>query len=129
MKSLQEVQRMAVIFCLFAFTLCNHIPADNQVIENYNEHSLNYQKAGSLAAQIVSVPKNNISPCPQVFRYIFDGSEWAGALRVQNPAPRGYPSFLRVQMTVGFNYKSVSFKKFNFSIFLQLYSFKIEIRW
>lgn len=105
----QQFQIMAVIFCLFAFALCNLSEEHNQFNTNYHQNQLNYQnKINSLNAQIVSVPKNFASPCPKVFRYIFDGDEWEGWLRVRNPAPRGLPSFLRVQMSIGINYNSVS---------------------
>lgn len=108
---------MAVFFCLFPLYLCAY-PADHQqmMMPNYqqqnHENSYDYRRpvalnALSLNSQIVSAPKN-ISPCPRVFRYLYNGEEWEGRLRVDKPAPRGMPSFLRVEMSVGFKFNSVS---------------------
>lgn len=127
MKSPKINRIMAVYLCLFSFSLCAY-PVDNRFIEN-NYNNINYQpqnyggnmydyrRAGSLSAQTVSVPtaqSSNVSPCPKVFRYLFDGEDWEGRVRVDKPAPRGLPSYLRVEMSIGFRYNSVSFNNMNF---------------
>lgn len=94
---------MTVIICHFFYILCN--------LSHESTHDSIPLKGASLAVQTVSIHQNYISPCPKVFRYIFNGDEWQGLLHVKKTAPRGLPSFLRIQMTIGFNYSSVSYLK------------------
>lgn len=105
---------MAVIFCLFSLSLCTYPVDNNGLVENYqrnnDENSFDFRRPGALSAQIVSVTRPNVTPCPRVFRYLFDGEDWEGRVRVDKPAPRGLPSYLRVEMSVGFKYDSVSLK-------------------
>lgn len=113
MKSITDIHHiMAVFFCLFAFALCSY-PTDNRITDknyqqNHDDNSFDFKRPGALNAQIVSVSRPNVSPCPRVFRYLFDGEEWEGRVKVDSPAPRGLPSYLRVEMSVGFKYNSVS---------------------
>lgn len=102
---------MAAIFCLFSVTLCKF--AGHDVVENTNNLNLDYnnhhqQETLPLSAQIVTVPRIYISPCPQSFRYTFNGKEWFGLVVIAKPAPRGVPSKLKVLLSVGFHLSSVS---------------------
>lgn len=117
-------QIMAVFFCLFPFSFCAYPANNQQMIINYQQnHNTNnnfdFRRGAALSNnQIVSVSKPNVSPCPRVFRYLFDGEEWEGRLQIEKPAPRGLPSFLKVEMSVGFKYNSVSCSKKRFKIIL-----------
>lgn len=106
---------MAAIFCLFSVTLCNL--ASNEVTDNSinlsNENS-RQDLAMSLNAQLITVPRVYISPCPESFRYTFNGKEWFGLIVVKKPAPRGTTSKLKVLLSVGFHFSSVSSGNANF---------------
>ena len=78
---------MAAIFCLFSLTLCklaNQVPdmLSNHEANNVDNHQ-NYESIQPLAA-IVSVPRTYLSPCPESFRYTFNGNEWIGLIAVPN---------------------------------------------
>lgn len=58
--------------------------------------------------KVINVPRVYNSPCPKIFRYIFDGKEWSGVVMIKNPAPKGKPSETKVVLSIGFRYTSVS---------------------
>lgn len=113
---------MAAIFCLFSVAMCS---------SSHNDVSNGLSLEGNgvatpLSAQIISVPRVYISPCPVAFRYAFNGREWFGLVVVGNPARAGIPSKLKVILSLGFHYSFVSQKvsmnanrkqKFNFLSF------------
>lgn len=97
---------MAAIFCLFSVALCKF---PEHSISQHSNH-LETNSVLPLSAQLVTVPRVYISPCPESFRYTFNGKEWFGLVVIGKPARRGIPSRLKVQLSVGFNYNSVSFR-------------------
>jgi hypothetical protein len=101
---------MAAIFCLFSVTLCklssNEI--SNEPSNSLSDGSNQNNQVMGLSAQLVTVPRVYISPCPEIFRYTFNGKEWFGLAVVPNPARRGITSRLKVILTLGFNFQSVS---------------------
>jgi hypothetical protein len=103
---------MAAIFCLFSVALCKF--SGNDLIENTNHLNINdndvKQDHLPLSAQIITVPRVYISPCPESFRYTFNGKEWFGLVVIGKPAPRGIPSRLKIVLSVGFHLSSVSFR-------------------
>ena len=98
---------MAALFCLFSVTLCklsNQNVSNDFNTRNDNNNSL----ATPLSAQIITVPRVYTSPCPESFRYTFNGEEWFGLLLIAKPAPIGTPSRTRVFLSVGVQLRSVS---------------------
>ena len=93
---------MAAIFCLFSVTLCKL--SSHEIT---NEHQVNYDSVQPLSAQLVTVPRVYISPCPAYFRYTFNSKEWFGLLVIPRPAPRGFRSKLQVILSLGFQLHSV----------------------
>lgn len=90
-------------------TLCNL--GSNEIADNSvnlpNENSRQHLVL-PLRAQVISVPRDYFSPCPERFRYTFNGKEWFGLVVVKKPAPKGVLSKLKIQMSVGFHFSSVS---------------------
>lgn len=97
---------MAAIFCLFSVALCKLTNQD--ISNNLNlSNEENSDLALPLSAQIITVPRVYISPCPESFRYTFNGKEWFGLLAVAQPAKIGIPSKTKVLLSLGFHLKSV----------------------
>lgn len=102
--------KMAAIFCLFSVTLCRFAgdtPDNSLSLDNRND-DFNQDLVMPLATQFVTVPRVYISPCPEYFRYTFNGKQWFGLLVINNPARPGIPSRLRVELSLGFQLNSVS---------------------
>lgn len=112
-----ESENMAAIFCLFSVTLCkfsgNEAPgiANNLIKLEHNNNVNNVNQKDltlPLSAQLVTVPRIYISPCPETFRFTFNGKEWFGLVVISKPARIGIPSRTRVVLSVGFNLSAVS---------------------
>lgn len=93
---------MAAALCLFSIAFCN-LSSESSSEAN----DLNSNQHLSLAAQVVSIPRTFVSPCPQSFRYTFDGQDWFGIVTVTTPAPRGIPSRIKVILSVPVKLNSV----------------------
>lgn len=88
--------RMAAVICMLSLALCDFSSElGHEVI--------------SLSNQVVSVPRTFDSPCPQSFRYTFDGQDWFGIVVIAKPDPRGVPSNVQVVITVPYKLHSVSY--------------------
>lgn len=74
---------MAAIFCLFSLTLCKLANETPDIMPNNIDSQHNYESVQPLAT-IVSVPRTYLSPCPETFRYTFNGNEWIGLIAVPN---------------------------------------------
>lgn len=101
---------MAAIFCLFSITLCKLAGQDVEV----NEISNRFGGGDSnqiASANIITVPRVYISPCPNSFRYTFNGKEWFGLLALPS-ARLGKTMKVKLLLSVGINLKSVRFKEF-----------------
>lgn len=94
---------MAATLCLFSLAFCS---VSNE--PNNNGNDLNSNQHLSLSAQVVSIPRTFVSPCPQSFRYTFDGQDWFGIVTITTPAPRGIPSIIKVILSVPVKLSSVS---------------------
>jgi len=92
---------MAAIFCLFSVTLCKLASQD---VPDSMSLSNNNQQLPS--PQLINVPRAYISPCPNYFRYTFNGKEWFGLLAVP-PLPLGRTFHMRVFLSIGMSYNSV----------------------
>lgn len=92
---------MAAIFCLFSVTLCKL--ASQDVPESMSLSNNNQQLP---SPQLINVPRAYISPCPNYFRYTFNGKEWFGLLAVP-PLPLGRTFHMRVFLSIGMSYNSV----------------------
>lgn len=93
---------MAAIFCLFSITLCKLAGQDAPT------HELSNRFGGSEnSAQLITVPRVYISPCPTSFRYTFNGNEWFGLLAVPS-LKLGKTHKIKLLLSVGINLKSVS---------------------
>lgn len=98
---------MAAIFCLLGMTLCglssngdsNHLTT----VENSGHNSVL-----PLNAQLITVPRVYISPCPESFRYTFNGKEWFALVVIRKPQTKGKISKIKVHLSVGFHLSSVS---------------------
>lgn len=106
---------MAAIFCLFSVTLCKF--SGHDISQNSNHLSIHDNNEGGnsvmpLSAQFVTVPRVYISPCPESFRYTFNGKEWFGLVVIGKPARPGIPSRIKIQLSVGFHLSAVSFRIF-----------------
>lgn len=100
------MKNMAAIFCLFSVALCKMANRDiSNDLNNSNDNNNNV--AMPLSAQIITVPRVYISPCPESFRYTFNGKEWFGLLVIAKPAPIGFASRTRVLLSIGLNLKAV----------------------
>lgn len=107
---------MAAIYCLFSVALCKI--SSQGVMENPsslqydNEFKHDSVSILPLSVQIITVPRAYISPCPEIYRYVhINGKEWFGLVVIPNPAARGIPSRLKVQLSIGFRLTSVSLPK------------------
>lgn len=74
---------MAAIFCLFSLTLCKLANETPDIMPNNVNNQPNFENIQPLSA-IVSVPRTYLSPCPETFRYTFNGNEWIGLIAVPN---------------------------------------------
>lgn len=92
---------MAAIFCLFSVTLCKLASQD---VPDSMSLSNNNQQLPS--PQLINVPRAYISPCPNYFRYTFNGKEWFGLLAVP-PLPLGRTFHMRVFLSIGMSYNNV----------------------
>lgn len=103
---------MAVIFCLFSLTLCklaNQTPemlSSKEVNNIENQH--NFENIQPLSA-IVSVPRTYVSPCPETFRYTFNGNEWIGLIAVPNNKRLGKKIKIQIILSVRVLIHTVSF--------------------
>lgn len=104
---------MAALLCFFSVSLCKF--GGHDTIENTNQlkHSddgYQYQSVLPLSAQFVTVPRVSTSPCPEIFRYTFNGKDWAGLVVIKKPARSGIPLRLKINLSVGLHLSSVSDK-------------------
>lgn len=94
---------MAAIFCLFSVTLCKlasqEAPESMSLSNNNNNPQLS-------SPQLINVPRAYISPCPNYFRYTFNGKEWFGLLAVP-PLPLGRTFHMKVLMSIPISYNNV----------------------
>lgn len=74
---------MAAIFCLFSLTLCKLANETPNILPNNIDSQQNFESVQPLAT-VVSVPRTYLSPCPETFRYTFNGNEWIGLIAVPN---------------------------------------------
>lgn len=95
---------MAAIFCLFSVALCK---LTNQGVSNETNLGNSNEKGMPLTAQLITVPRVYISPCPESFRYTFNGKEWFGLVVIAKTAPAGVPSRIKVILSVGLHLNSV----------------------
>lgn len=99
---------MAAIFCLFSVALCKFKNEDVSNGPIMSSDDANYSDKGiPLSAQLITVPRVYISPCPETFRYTFNGKEWFGLVVIAKPAHVGIPSRIKVVLSVGFQLNSV----------------------
>jgi hypothetical protein len=99
---------MSGIICLLGVILCNLSTDDIPINTNHGvDASFDSNGAFPLKAQLVNVPRVYNSPCPNKFRYTFDGKEWRGLLMIKHPARKGIDSKTKVVLSVGFHYSSV----------------------
>mgnify|MGYP003471444605 FL=1 len=97
---------MAAIFCLFSITLCKLAGQEVEVNEISNRFGGDNDNQIA-SANIISVPRVYISPCPNSFRYTFNGKEWFGLLALPS-ARLGKTMKIKLLLSVGINLKSVS---------------------
>lgn len=101
---------MAAIFCLFSVTLCKlatpDVPDSIALNNNNNINRSNDIPISLSTPQLISVPRAYTSPCPNYFRYTFNGHEWFGLLAVPS-LPLGRTFHMKVFMSVGMNYNNV----------------------
>ena len=94
---------MAAIFCLFSLTLCKLSNQIADTLPNHEENNIenqhNFNNIQPLAA-IVSVPRSYLSPCPESFRYTFNGNEWIGLVAVPNNKRLGKKINIQVILSV-----------------------------
>lgn len=98
---------MAAIFCLFSVTLCklaSQEAPDSISLSNNNNNNLNSPQLPS--PQLINVPRAYISPCPNYFRYTFNGKEWFGLLAVP-PLPLGRTFHMKIFMSIPISYNNV----------------------
>jgi hypothetical protein len=108
MKVQTSHNHMAAIFCLFSITLCKLAGQDVETPEISNRFGGSDESSpSSLSAQIITVPRVYISPCPSAFRYTFNGKEWFGLLAVPS-LKLGKTHKIKLLLSVGINLKSVS---------------------
>jgi hypothetical protein len=106
---------MAAIFCLFSVTLCKlagHDVSNSLSNNNNNYNNINNQDNGasviSLSApNVITVPRVYTSPCPESFRYTYNGREWFGLVAIPS-LPKGIPMRIRIIFTVGIRLPPVS---------------------
>ena len=96
---------MAAIFCLFSVTLCKLATQD--VPESMSLSNTHHNSPQQPTPQLINVPRQYISPCPNYFRYTFNGKEWFGLLAVP-PLPLGRTFHMKVFLSLGISYNSVS---------------------
>lgn len=99
---------MAAIFCLFSITLCKLAGQDvevNEISNRFGDISDNNNQISS--GKIISVPRIYISPCPNSFRYTFNGKEWFGLLALPPSKPLGKSMKIKLKLSVGIHLKSV----------------------
>lgn len=99
---------MAAMFCLFSVLLCKL--GSNEIVDHSNNQNLRHDPFMPLNAQLITVPRVYNSPCPERFRYIFNGKEWLGLVVIKKPAPKGVISKLKIYLSVGFQLSSVSLR-------------------
>lgn len=98
---------MAAIFCLFSITLCKLAGQDvevNEISNRFGDVSDNNQMT---SAKIITVPRVYISPCPNSFRYTFNGNEWFGLMALPSKQ-LGKTMKIKLLLSVGIHIKSVS---------------------
>lgn len=104
---------MAAIFCLFSVTLCKLAGQDlsestTNLAPNYNSNDNGGSVLSLTSPQIITVPRVYISPCPDSFRYTFNGKEWFGFLALPS-LQRRRPLRIKILFSVGIKLISVSF--------------------
>jgi hypothetical protein len=97
---------MAVIFCLFTLILCKL--ANNEISDTFIENDNAIQNSVGLNAQLITIPRVYISPCPEVYRYTYNGKEWNGLVIIKRPTPKGVTSKIKIILSIGFHLSSVS---------------------
>lgn len=103
---------MAAIFCLFNIALCkfsDHDTSQSSFGLRFNDDTVKENSVSPLSAQFVTVPRVYISPCPESFRYTFNGKEWFGLVVIEKPALFEIPYRIKVQLSVGIRLSAVSF--------------------
>lgn len=99
---------MAAIFCLFSITLCKLASKDAPDSMGLSNDNQNSDLPISLSKpQLIKVPNMYTSPCPNHFRYTYNGKEWFGLLAVPS-LPLGRTFHMRVFLSLGINYNHVS---------------------
>ena len=93
---------MDAALCVFSLLLCK-ISNDDISINSNLDSGLGIP----LKNQVVNIPRFYVSPCPEMFRYIFNGHEWMGLATIRKPAPKGKNSKIKILLSVGFHYSSV----------------------
>lgn len=101
---------MAAIFCLIYVAFCTlsstEISNDSNQLTSEN---LKHDTVIPLNAQLVTVPRIYVSPCPKIFRYTFNGKEWFALIVIKNPAPKGFTSRIKIVLSVGVHLSAVSY--------------------
>lgn len=98
---------MAAIFCLFSVTLCKLATKEGpESIGLSNDNKNNIMPMPLSTPQLISVPRMYTSPCPNYFRYTFNGKEWFGMLAVPSLA-LGKTFHMKVFLSIGINYNNV----------------------
>ena len=115
---------MATALCVFSLILCKISNEDiSMSSKNALSENLNSGLGIPLKTQVVNVPRFYISPCPEIFRYTFDGSAWMGLATIRKPAAKGINSKIKIVLSVGFHFSSVRLKKINERKNLTVYNF------
>lgn len=103
---------MAAALCVFSLILCKIASDDISMYSNNAlSENINSGLGIPLKAQVVNVPRFFISPCPEMFRYMFNGNEWMGLATINKPAPKGINSKIKIVLSVGFHFSSVRFEE------------------